>query len=65
MRPVIADSGRDLVASIDGATETALEAVLGLLEVPERDRLTRIIEHARGAVWNYGTAPVVAVLEVE
>lgn len=59
----VSDVGRVVLADIHGGTETALEAVLGLLEPGERDRMARILEHCRTAVWGYGVAPVVAVLE--
>lgn len=60
--PAITTEGRQLVDAINGAIETALDAVLGLLSDNETDGLANTLEHCRTAVWEVGSGPVVDVL---
>jgi hypothetical protein len=63
--PVATDSGRLMVAGIDGTIELALGAPLGATDDHARSWMSRMLDACRTAVWESGASPVVAVLDPE
>jgi hypothetical protein len=61
--PVMTDSGRLMVAGIDGTIEATLDAVLETAGEASCVSLSRLLDACRTQVWDVGAAPVVAVLE--
>jgi hypothetical protein len=60
--PVVTDSGRQLVADVDGMLEETVEVVIGTLSPHEAMMLASTLEACRTVVWDHGAAAVVSVL---